>query len=59
MGKKLRKNVKVKRRYYGGCENVDVVEKLAIERAKELFNVRYVNVQPYSGSVANALHLHH
>lgn len=42
------------KRYYGGCENVDVVENLAIERAKKLFNVKYVNVQPYSGSVANA-----
>ncbi|QSF13676.1 serine hydroxymethyltransferase [Mycoplasma sp. Mirounga ES2805-ORL] len=42
------------KRYYGGCENVDVIENLAIERAKKLFNVKYVNVQPYSGSVANA-----
>ncbi|WP_029609052.1 serine hydroxymethyltransferase [Mycoplasma simbae] len=42
------------KRYYGGCENVDVIESLAIQRAKELFNVQYVNVQPYSGSVANA-----
>lgn len=42
------------RRYYGGCENVDVVENLAIERAKKLFNVKFANVQPYSGSVANA-----
>ncbi|MXR06867.1 serine hydroxymethyltransferase [Mesomycoplasma hyorhinis] len=42
------------KRYYGGCENIDVVETLAIERAKKLFNVKYANVQPYSGSVANA-----
>ena len=42
------------KRYYGGCENVDVVETLAIERAKELFGAKYVNVQPHSGSQANA-----
>lgn len=42
------------KRYYGGCENVDRIELLAQERASELFNVKYVNVQPYSGSVANA-----
>ena len=42
------------KRYYGGCENVDKIELLAQERAAELFNVKYVNVQPYSGSVANA-----
>ena len=42
------------RRYYGGCEFVDVVENLAIERAKKLFNARFVNVQPHSGSQANA-----
>src|SRR6185369_12265557 len=41
------------KRYYGGCENVDVVESLAIERAKKLFNVGYVNVQPHSGASAN------
>lgn len=41
------------RRYYGGCVNVDVVEDLAIERLKKLFNVKYVNVQPHSGSQAN------
>ena len=41
------------KRYYGGCECVDVAEKLAIERAKKLFNVKYVNVQPHSGSQAN------
>jgi glycine hydroxymethyltransferase len=40
-------------RYYGGCDYVDVVENLAIERAKKLFNVEYVNVQPHSGSQAN------
>lgn len=42
------------RRYYGGCEVVDEVETLAINRAKELFGVDYVNVQPHSGSQANA-----
>ena len=41
------------KRYYGGCENADVVENLAIERAKELFNVEHVNVQPHSGTQAN------
>lgn len=41
------------RRYYGGCEHVDVVETLAIERAKQLFNAEYANVQPSSGSQAN------
>lgn len=41
-------------RYYGGCEYVDKIENLAIERAKKLFNVNYVNVQPHSGSQANA-----
>jgi glycine hydroxymethyltransferase len=41
------------RRYYGGCEHVDIVETLAIERAKELFGVSYANVQPSSGSQAN------
>ena len=40
-------------RYYGGCEHVDEVENLAIERAKELFGCEYVNVQPHSGSQAN------
>jgi len=43
-----------RRRYYGGCEIVDEVEQLAIDRAKELFAVEYVNVQPHSGSQANA-----
>jgi glycine hydroxymethyltransferase len=42
------------KRYYGGQENVDLVEQLAIDRAKELFHVDHVNVQPYSGSPANA-----
>jgi glycine hydroxymethyltransferase len=42
------------RRYYGGCEFVDVVEKLAIERAKELFGAEHVNVQPHAGAQANA-----
>lgn len=41
------------RRYYGGCEFIDIVENLAIERAKELFGAKYVNVQPHSGSQAN------
>ena len=42
------------KRYYGGCENVDVVETLAIDRAKRLFGADYANVQPHSGSQANA-----
>ncbi|MDO8273397.1 MAG: serine hydroxymethyltransferase [Gammaproteobacteria bacterium] len=42
------------KRYYGGCEHVDVVETLAIERAKQLFGADYANVQPHSGSQANA-----
>ncbi len=41
------------KRYYGGCECVDVVERLAIERAKELFGAEHVNVQPHSGASAN------
>ena len=41
------------KRYYGGCENVDVIENLAKDRLKKLFDVRYVNVQPHSGSQAN------
>ena len=41
------------KRYYGGCENVDVVETLAIERAKEVFGAGYANVQPHSGAQAN------
>jgi glycine hydroxymethyltransferase len=42
------------RRYYGGCEYVDVAEQLAIDRVKQLFNADYANVQPHSGSQANA-----
>jgi glycine hydroxymethyltransferase len=42
------------KRYYGGCEHVDTVERLAIERAKALFGAAYANVQPHSGSQANA-----
>ena len=41
------------RRYYGGCEHVDVVESIAIERAKQLFGAGYANVQPHSGAQAN------
>ena len=41
------------RRYYGGCEHVDVVETLAIERAKKLFGCNHANVQPHSGAQAN------
>jgi len=41
------------KRYYGGCENVDVIEQLAIDRAKKLFNCTHANVQPHSGSQAN------
>lgn len=41
------------KRYYGGCEHVDIVENLAIERAKELFGAEHVNVQPHSGAQAN------
>ncbi|GAB1309218.1 serine hydroxymethyltransferase [Urechidicola sp. KH5] len=46
------------KRYYGGCEVVDVVEQIAIDRAKELFGAAYVNVQPHSGSQANAAVYH-
>lgn len=42
------------KRYYGGCEYIDIVEDLAIDRAKELFGAKYANVQPHSGSQANA-----
>ena len=42
------------KRYYGGCEYVDIVEQLAIDRVRALFNAEYVNVQPHSGSQANA-----
>ena len=41
------------KRYYGGCEFVDVAEQLAIDRAKKLFNCAYANVQPHSGAQAN------
>jgi len=41
------------KRYYGGCEVVDQIEQIAIDRAKTLFNAEYVNVQPHSGSQAN------
>ena len=41
------------KRYYGGCEFVDIAENLAIERAKKLFNCKYANVQPHSGAQAN------
>ncbi|MBP2437170.1 serine hydroxymethyltransferase [Microbacterium amylolyticum] len=46
------------RRYYGGCEEVDVAENLAIERAKSLFGAQFANVQPHSGASANAAVLH-
>ncbi len=42
-----------RRRYYGGCENMDVIESLAIQRAKELFHAEHANVQPHSGAQAN------
>ena len=41
------------KRYYGGCENVDTIENLAIEYVCKLFNAKYANVQPHSGSSAN------
>ncbi|MFP3463727.1 serine hydroxymethyltransferase [Arthrobacter globiformis] len=46
------------RRYYGGCEYVDVAEQLAIDRVKDLFGAEYANVQPHSGAQANAAALH-
>ena len=46
------------RRYYGGCEVVDVAESLAIERAKAVFDAQWANVQPHSGAQANAAVLH-
>ncbi len=46
------------RRYYGGCDQVDIAESLAIERAKALFGAPYANVQPHSGATANAAVLH-
>jgi len=42
------------KRYYGGCEHVDVIEQLAIDRVKALFGAEYANVQPHSGAQANA-----
>ena len=42
------------KRYYGGCEYVDIVEQLAIDRAKQLFGADYANVQPHAGSQANS-----
>src|SRR6187455_3542070 len=42
------------RRYYGGCEHVDVIERLAIDRVKALFGSEFANVQPHSGAQANA-----
>jgi glycine hydroxymethyltransferase len=46
------------KRYYGGCEFVDIAENLAIERAKQLFGAAYANVQPHSGASASAAVLH-
>ncbi len=46
------------RRYYGGCEYVDIVEQLAIDRAKELFGAEHANVQPHSGAQANNAVMH-
>ena len=46
------------KRYYGGCEEVDVAETIAIERAKELFGAQHANVQPHSGATANAAVMH-
>ena len=46
------------RRYYGGCEQVDIAENIAIERAKSLFGAEFANVQPHSGATANAAVLH-
>src|SRR5947208_17138591 len=46
------------RRYYGGCEYVDIVEQLAIDRAKELFGAEHVNVQPHAGAQTNAAAYH-
>src|SRR3954466_10774470 len=47
-----------RRRYYGGCQHVDVVEQLAIDRAKALFGAAHANVQPHSGAQANAAVYH-
>ncbi len=41
------------KRYYGGCENMDTIERIAIERAKKLFGAEYANVQPHAGAQAN------
>jgi glycine hydroxymethyltransferase len=46
------------RRYYGGCEHVDVIEQLAIDRVKALFDAKFANVQPHSGAQANAAVMH-
>ena len=46
------------KRYYGGCEHVDVAEQLAIDRAKELFGAEHANVQPHAGAQANAAFYH-
>src|SRR5271167_345970 len=46
------------KRYYGGCEYVDVAEQLAIDRAKALFGAEYANVQPHSGAQANTAAYH-
>ncbi|HEY0318231.1 MAG TPA: serine hydroxymethyltransferase, partial [Solirubrobacterales bacterium] len=46
------------RRYYGGCEHVDVIEQLAIDRAKALFGAEHANVQPHAGAQANAAVYH-
>src|SRR5690554_8165802 len=46
------------KRYYGGCEHVDIAENLAIERAKALFGAEHANVQPHAGAQANAAVLH-
>ena len=45
------------RRYYGGCEYVDIIEQLAIDRAKALFGAEHANVQPHAGAQANAVRL--
>ena len=46
------------KRYYGGCEHVDVIEQLAIDRAKALFGAEHANVQPHAGAQANAAVYH-
>ncbi|HJC71027.1 MAG TPA: serine hydroxymethyltransferase, partial [Candidatus Brachybacterium intestinipullorum] len=46
------------KRYYGGCEEVDVAEQIAIDRAKALFGAEHANVQPHSGATANAAVMH-